>query len=103
MLLLNSSGLPRRLSEKPKDLITKSPEELVELIKKEELVYKPGTETLYSNIGYQLVYFVIAKVSEKPFVQYVNDEFFVPLRMDDSGAHFYLEKDNISRMAQPRT
>lgn len=98
MLLKNSSGLPRRLSDKPKDLMTKSPEELVELIKKEKLVFEPGSETLYSNLGYQLLYFVIAKVTKKPFVQYVNDEFFVPLNMNDSGAHFHLEKNNIARM-----
>ena len=48
-LLNNESGLPRELRGEHDNLIEKSPEELVELIKREKLLFKTGSETLYSN------------------------------------------------------
>lgn len=94
-LLDNQSGLPRELSVSEENLIEKSPEEFVSLIKKEALIYTPGSETLYSNLGYELVYYIISKITGKPFVQYVNETFFIPLEMNASGAHFYLNNDNL--------
>ncbi len=95
-LLDNSSGLPRRFEDPPGNLIDKSPEDLVELIKKEELLFTPGSETLYSNLGYQLIYYIISTITNKPFVQYLNDEFFIPLGMNKTGAHFFLNKNNLT-------
>ena len=56
----------------------------------------PGTEALYSNLGYQLIYFIISEIVKKPFVEYVNDEIFVPLEMNSSGAHFYLNNNLVN-------
>ena len=94
-LLDNQSGLPRRLSEKHDDLIEKTPSELVDLIKKEDLLFEPGTDALYSNLGYQLIYFIISEVVQKPFMEYVDETFFKPLGMANSGAHFFLDKENL--------
>lgn len=99
-LLDNSSGLPRRFSKKQENLIEKTPLELVELIKEEELLFTPGSKNLYSNLGYQVVYFIISEIVNKPFVEYLKDEFFVPLEMNQSGAHFYLDKQNLVQAVQ---
>jgi len=96
-LLQNASGLPRNLSDEHEDLIKKSPAEFVDLIRNEKLLFTPGSETLYSNLGYQLVYYIISKITKKSFVQYLNDEFFEPNAMHDSGAHFYFNKSNLTR------
>lgn len=98
-LLDNQSGLPRELSNEPENLIEKSPSELVAMIREEQLLFTPGTETLYSNLGYELVYYVISEITGRPFVQYLQDEFFDPLEMHDSGAHFFLNKDNLINLA----
>lgn len=94
-LLDNNSGLPRELSNKQENLIEKTPAEYVELIKEEELLSTPGTKALYSNLGYQLIYFIISEIVNKPFVEYVNQEFFIPLEMNYSGAHFHMNNQNL--------
>lgn len=99
-LIENQSGLPRRFSQKINNLIDKTPEELISLITKEELLFEPGTETLYSNLGYQLLYYIIAKVADKPFVQVLNEKYFEPLKMKKTGAHFHLEKNNLKTLVK---
>ncbi len=96
-LLDNQSGLPRELSIEDDNLIEKSPKELVELIKKEKLLYQPGSEKLYSNLGFELLYYIISEISGKSFVKYLDDEYFTPLNMNDTGAHFHLDKNNLKR------
>ncbi len=102
-LLENQSGLPREFSEEPDNLVDLAPADLIELIKKEDLLFAPGTEALYSNLGYQIVYFIISKLTKKPFVQYLNDEIFEPQEMHDSGAHFHFKKDNLTRPVKNHT
>lgn len=97
-LIDNQSGLPRGFTQAYDNLIDRSPEELMELIQKESLLFAPGSETHYSNLGYQILYFIIAKITNRPFVQYVKDSFFTPLDMNRSGAHFYLDKSNLSHL-----
>lgn len=94
-LMEHQSGLPRRFSIKYDNLIDKNPEEIIALIKKEKLNSEPGTETVYSNLGYELLYYIISKVTNIPFVQYIDETFFGPLDMNDSGAHFHIKKDNL--------
>lgn len=97
-LLNNTAGLPRELSGTHDDLIEKTPDQLVELIKKEKLSFAPGTDNMYSNLGFQLIYYIISTIENKPFVQMVKDDFFDPLGMKDSGAHFYLDKKNLKTL-----
>ncbi len=99
-LIENRSGLPRGFSKTYPNLIDKSPAELVELIKKEPLLFKPGSETLYSNLGYELLYFIIAQITKKPFVQYLEEAFFQPLQMKNTGAHFHLSKNNLRQLVK---
>jgi len=89
-LLDNQSGLPRELSYKVDNLIEKTPEQLIELIKQEKLIYQPGSDSSYSNLGYQVLYFIISKISQVPFVDFLNDQYFQPLKMKSTGAHFHL-------------
>lgn len=99
-LIKNQSGLPRGFSKEYPDLINKDPEEVVEYIKAEPLLFEPGADALYSNLGYQLLYFIISKVTGKPFVQYANEAFFQPLQMENTGAHFHLENNNLSQLVK---
>ena len=99
-LLDNQSGLPRELSGKPANTIDKSPEEIVELIKKETLLFEPGTEAAYSNLGYELIYFIIAQIHQKPFAEVLDQAIFMPFGMKDSGAHFHWKKEGPSRLAK---
>lgn len=99
-LLDNQSGLPRNLSNEPPNLIDKSPEELIELIKREKLLFEPETETMYSNIGYQVLYFILSEAVNVPFVQLLDQRLFKPLKMESTGAHFHLDKDNLNELVK---
>jgi CubicO group peptidase (beta-lactamase class C family) len=59
-LINHKSGLPRELNnrEKLKDVTL---EKTVELAKKETLQFEPGTDTLYSNVGYQTLLYILSK------------------------------------------
>lgn len=45
---------------------------------------QPGTYWEYSNMGYALLGLIIQEVSGKPFEQFMIENFFLPLGMDDS-------------------
>lgn len=99
-LVENQSGLPRELSIKVDNLIEMKSEEIIALIKKEKLLFEPGSDTVYSNLGYQLLYYIIAKLTEKPFVQYLDEKYFQPLEMKSTGAHFNLLKNNLNNLVK---
>ncbi len=100
MLLNHTSGLPRNLEGVEEDNINLSSEQIVEYAKKQKLLFEPGIEQQYSNVAYELVYFVIQEVSNQSFAQCLADNVFQPLEMKNSGAHFYLKEDNLKKLAK---
>ena len=98
MLLNHSSGLPREFVNFEGNQIDLSPTEIIEIAKDQTLIFEPGQEKQYSNIGYQILYYIIGSTADKSFEQYLTDKLFSPLEMNDSGAHFYT-KNNIKNLA----
>ncbi len=47
-----------------------------------ELLFEPGTQQIYSNDNYILLAEIVARVSRKPFVDFVRDQIFSPLHME---------------------
>ena len=45
-------------------------------------IYEPGTVTSYSNWGAALAGYIVERIAEKPFYEYVNDNIFKPLGME---------------------
>lgn len=87
-LLDHSSGLPREFSNDILEFVNMSPEQIVELAKKEALEFEPGSKSQYSNVGFQLVYYLIGKTSGTSFQNYLQQTFFTPLGMVHAGSHF---------------
>ncbi|NVJ86476.1 MAG: beta-lactamase family protein [Algoriphagus sp.] len=100
MLLEHRSGLPRELTNLEGEEIELTPTEIVALAKKEPLLFEPGSDVQYSNVGYELLYEIVAQIYGKPFAQCVVDELFVPLQMDHSGVHFYTQDSQITHLAK---
>lgn len=100
MLLAHRSGLPRELKNFEANEFDLSSDEIVELAKKQALLFEPGKDVQYSNIGYELLYNIISKTYRKPFAQCVMDEIFIPLNMDQSGSHFFTEKNRLRNLAK---
>ena len=48
-----------------------------------ELEYEPGAAWSYSNINYQLLAELVARLNMQPFADYMHWAFFEPLEMDD--------------------
>ena len=100
MLLEHRSGLPRELSGLGEQEYVLTSDEIVDLAKKENLLFAPGTNAQYSNVGYEILYNIVSKAYDKPFAQCIVDEIFDPLDMDSSGAHFFVKQDRVKNMAQ---
>lgn len=45
------------------------------------LEFVPGEKSVYSNSGYNLLAYIIQAVGEKPFMQFMQERIFTPLRM----------------------
>lgn len=100
MLLEHRSGLPRELIGFEGQEYQLEPEDIVELAKQQTLLFEPGTDAQYSNVGYELICHIISQTYGKPFAQCLVDEIFKPLWMDSSGAHFFVNEDRVHQMAQ---
>ncbi|AMR31306.1 hypothetical protein A0256_07645 [Mucilaginibacter sp. PAMC 26640] len=98
-LLHHSSGLPRELTNKPNNVLGLNPDQIIYAASKEKLEFAPGTDTRYSNVGYEVIYYLIKKITGKPFVQCVEDYIFKPLGMRGSGAHFIISHTNLKHPA----
>ena len=92
-LMTNTSGLPRSFEDASKPYIELSAEEVVALASKSTLEFEPGEKELYSNVGFQLLYYIIGKATNSSFEQYINQQFFEPLGMLNTGSNFYDGKD----------
>ncbi|WP_074408958.1 serine hydrolase domain-containing protein [Aquimarina megaterium] len=87
-LMDNSSGLPREFDTSISNTLELSPDEIVTLASKEKLEFEPGSEIRYSNIGFQLLYYIIGKTNKSSYSLFLKENFFKPLKMKRSGGNF---------------
>ena len=72
------------------DRVTKtiSPDSLIAYFKSDPYDFNPGDRFLYNNSGYFLLGYIISKVSEKSYADYLKETFFDPLGMTNTGVHY---------------
>ena len=87
-LMNHNSGLPRELAETNLKPIDMTPEDVIRLAAAEPLEFEPGTNSQYSNVGYQLLYYIIGRAHGSSFVDYLRETYFAPLNMTQSGSNF---------------
>ncbi|MCH9650621.1 MAG: beta-lactamase family protein [Deltaproteobacteria bacterium] len=84
-LLTHTSGLPREAAIPYwTSHIFPAPEELRRVVPTQRAVYPPETQYKYSNLGMALLGEVVARVSGMPYQEYVSEQIFRPLDMEDS-------------------
>lgn len=95
-LLSHTSGLPREVQNQIKfDSTPQTLEEALNMLKGKDidLLCTPGEYFNYSNSGYILLGYIIEKVSGKTYSDYLQQNIFSPLKMDNTGFG-YNRKEN---------
>lgn len=85
-LMYHKSGLPRELN-KYKDFEHLPLAKIVELAKSETLQFEPGSQTLYSNVGYFLLHFIIDKRSPKGYTHFMKKDILKKMHLNNTGEY----------------
>lgn len=90
-LLAHTSGITNvnNLPEYNTDASLKhqTPETLISLFKNKPLNFQPAEKYQYSNSNYNLLAFIIERVSGKKYGDFLRDEIFIPLKMESTFHH----------------
>lgn len=81
-LLLHTSGIA---VPDPQGRTPTSPEQLVALYQVKPLNFTPGAQFKYSNVGYQLLGYIIQQVSSMPYTDFIQKAILTPLHMRATG------------------
>ncbi len=81
-LLTHTSGIPEFDHT---DLSNASPESWITDFDDVQLGFAPGSEFSYCNVCYQILGYVVEKVSGEPYCTYLQQTIFDPLQMKSSG------------------
>jgi CubicO group peptidase (beta-lactamase class C family) len=87
-LLTHTSGIPNVNNYPDYDAKSKFPQtpaSLVEMFKNKPLIMQPGDQYNYSNSNYNLLAYIIEKVSGKSYGEFLKENIFQPLAMKDTG------------------
>jgi CubicO group peptidase (beta-lactamase class C family) len=87
-LLTHTSGIPNftALPDYEASKATAiSPQQRIARLRDQPLDFDPGTKWAYSNSGYAVLGELIEKMSGVPYAQFVRDNIFTPIGMNDSG------------------
>jgi CubicO group peptidase (beta-lactamase class C family) len=107
-LLTHSSGLAEYCGD---DFDSVSRDEFVDICLSAPLVFEPGSDVAYSNVGYGAIAAVIEFVTERDFEAYLEDEILRPNGLKATGhlfpkdldadfAHGYLEDKDMGNIAE---
>ncbi len=89
-LLSHTSGIPNFTSKWSFIFnVTQAvePEEQIASFKRDPYDFDPGARWAYSNSGYFLLGYIVQKVSQRTYEEYLRKTFFEPLGMPDTGVH----------------
>jgi CubicO group peptidase (beta-lactamase class C family) len=97
-LLTHTAGLSRDLPDPEiNSTVTRSPAEIVDLLKAVPLVAEPGVRTSYSNNGYRVLARVIELAAGESYDGFIRSAVLEPAGMLDSGV--FRDQDLIERLA----
>jgi len=87
-LLTHTSGIPSFTGfpdYHSTEALPATPEQLVARFRDKPLEFQPGEKWNYSNSGYVLLGYLIEKITQQSYSQFVQENIFNPLGMKDSG------------------
>ena len=87
-LLTHTSGLPENFSIQDLMALTLSRNPMregMEMLKTRPLQSEPGETYQYSNVGYNMLGYIVEQVSGKGYEEYLREKIWSPLGMNDTG------------------
>lgn len=87
-LLTHTSGIPNFTSfPEYEQFQTKptTPEKLIAFFREKPLDFEPGSKWSYSNSGYEVLGYLIEKLSGQTYQEFLDQNILKPLHMEDSG------------------
>ena len=88
-LLTHTSGIPDKYDGITSWSQTEPPDKLIAAFRNKSLDFEPGETRKYSNAGYYLLGYLLEKVSGLSYGDFVDENIFTPLGMNDSGYDSY--------------
>ena len=58
--------------------------EAIKVFENDSLIFKPGSDYLYTTLGYTLLDIIIESVSKKPFAVYIKENILIPANMNST-------------------
>ena len=102
MLLNHSAGLPSDVNTTQMSAGSLLPEEtnldVFEELRSQTLRSNPGDYAVYSNLGFQIITQIIEKLSGQTYGDYLKDNFFTPLKLENT----YLASSENEDVAEDR-
>ncbi|MGH6865265.1 MAG: D-alanyl-D-alanine-carboxypeptidase/endopeptidase AmpH [Methyloceanibacter sp.] len=101
-LATHAAGFPREVPHEPgpddDPFGTITPDTFASWIKKEPLLFAPGSSVLYSNFGFDLLAMALSAAAKKPYPELLQEHVTAPLGMKDTG--FTLSDEQQKRFMQ---
>lgn len=85
MLLTHMSGLQMDFDELYLNNVSITRDSALKYIEQKTLLFPPGTNTAYSNIGYYLLARIIEKISNQSYSEYLKTNIFEKAKMNNTG------------------
>lgn len=85
MLLCHMSGLQMDYDELYLNNVSLTQDSALKYIEQKSLLFSPGTNTAYSNIGYYLLARIIEKLSNQSYSEYLKTNIFEKAKMNNTG------------------
>lgn len=85
MLLCHMSGLQMDFDELYLNNVSITQDSASKYIEQKNLLFSPGTNTAYSNIGYYLLARIIEKLSGQSYARYLRTNVFEKAKMNNTG------------------
>jgi len=64
---------------------------------------EPGTKNHYSSLNFEIIGYLIERITHQPYEQYVRENIFEPLNMPSTSTSYFLSELNASNLVVPYT
>ena len=83
-LLFHRAGIPHRLTEPDEENVPRTPADMVELAKKAELDFEPGSRNSYSSGGYSVLVRILELASGRTYEELLDKHILGPLQLENT-------------------